>query len=89
MLARDTTRLNGVIDTTVFNETIDSGDAAKPTDMVLLPGQLFTALFTDPGGDGSKLSVSSYKYMVYVRHMTTDDMASSGSKDDDALSSII
>jgi hypothetical protein len=89
MLTRDTPKLNGVINTTAFNKTVDAKDAAKPTDVVVLPGQLFTALFTEPGGDESRLNVASYKHMAHVRHIVTDGMANAGSKDDDALFSIV
>lgn len=89
MLTRDTPKLNEVINTTAFNKTVDAKDAAKPTDVVVLPGQLFTALFTEPGGDESKLNVASYKHMAHVRHIVTDGMANAGSKDDDALFSIV
>lgn len=89
MMARDTPKLNGVINTTAFNKFVDAKDAAEPTDVVVLPGQLFTALFTEPGGDDSKLNVASYKHMAHVRHIGTDDMANVGSKDDDALSSVV
>ncbi|KAL7920574.1 hypothetical protein ACQKWADRAFT_154561 [Trichoderma austrokoningii] len=88
MLARDTPKLTGVINTTVFDEIIDARDAAKSTDVVVLPGQLFTALFTEPGG-GSKIEVASYKHMAHVRHISSDGMANPGSKDDDALHSIV
>ncbi|PNP40266.1 hypothetical protein TGAMA5MH_07795 [Trichoderma gamsii] len=89
MLAGDTPKLNGVINTTAFNKTADAKDTAEPTDVVVLPGKLFTALFTEPGGDGSKLNVASYKHMAHVRHIATDGMANAGSKDDDALFSIV
>ncbi|KAM0451583.1 hypothetical protein ACHAPV_009924 [Trichoderma viride] len=89
MIACDTPKLNGVINTTAFNKIVDAEEAAEPTDVVLLPGQLFTALFTEPGGDGSKLNVASYKHMAHVRHIATDGMANAGSKDDDALFSIV
>lgn len=88
MKARDTCKLNGVINTTAFGDA-DAKDAAEPTDVVVLPGQLFTALFTEPGGDGTKLNVASYKHMAHVRHIATDGMANAGSKDDDALFSIV
>ncbi|EHK50940.1 hypothetical protein TRIATDRAFT_210758 [Trichoderma atroviride IMI 206040] len=89
MMARDTPKLNGAITTTAFNKIVDAKDAAEPTDVVVMPGQLFTALFTEPGGDGSRLNVASYKHMAHVRHIGTDGMANAGSKDDDALFSIV
>ncbi|GFP58537.1 hypothetical protein TASIC1_0010034800 [Trichoderma asperellum] len=89
MIARDTPKLNGVINTTAFNNTLDAKEAAEPTDVVVLPGQLFTALFTEPGGDAHKLNVASYKHMAHVRRIATDGMANAGSKDDDALLSIV
>lgn len=89
MIARDMPKLNGVINATAFNNTLDAKEATETTDVVVLPGQLFKALFTEPGGDASKLNVASYKHMAHVRHIATDGMANAGSKDGDALFSIV
>ncbi|KAK1238134.1 hypothetical protein MKX08_002713 [Trichoderma sp. CBMAI-0020] len=89
MMARDTPRMNGVINATAFNRTVDARDATESTDVVVLPGHLFTALFTEPGGDGRRLDVTSYQHMAHVRHIATDGMANANSKDDDALVSIV
>lgn len=87
MVARDTPKLSGVVNTTAFHKTLDAKDAAEPTDVVVLSGHLFTGLFTE--SRGGKINVSSYKHLAHVRHIATDGMANAGSKDDDALFSVL
>lgn len=92
MFGRDTVNLNGVngiVNATAFDPQLDASEAAKSTEIVLLPGKLFTDLFIGPGGPRDMLNVDEYKHMAHVRKAATDSMAGAGSEVDDALFSVV
>ncbi|KAH6991849.1 hypothetical protein EDB82DRAFT_553720 [Fusarium venenatum] len=92
IIARQTTKLNdieGLVNTTGFDTTLDAKDADEPTEIILLSGSLFTDLFVDPEGPTEIINVSSYKYMAHVRKIATDGMANAGADSDEALFSCV
>ncbi|VUC34940.1 unnamed protein product [Clonostachys rosea] len=91
-LARHTPLLNGIenlVSTTGFKETEDANDAAEPTELIIIPGELFNNLFVAPGGPRDRLDVACYKHMAHVRQVATDGMANSGTDSDEATFSVV
>ncbi|QUC21316.1 uncharacterized protein UV8b_05559 [Ustilaginoidea virens] len=89
MRAQDTAKLQDVVNTTGFSAQLNARDATEPTEVILLPGQLFSSLFVDPGTDKTKLNTAGYKYMAHVRQVATDGMAQAGSETDEAMFSVV
>ncbi|KAK3689755.1 hypothetical protein B0T22DRAFT_528582 [Podospora appendiculata] len=91
MRARDTPLLSGVesvANAISFNAELDERDASLAMDAVLVPKDLFAALFTEPGKT-QVLNVAKYKYLAHVREVATDGMAAAGAEADQAMFSIV
>ncbi|KAK5988129.1 hypothetical protein PT974_12269 [Cladobotryum mycophilum] len=91
MRAKDTAKLDNVVNVIPFNPIKDAHDAEGPVDVLFMKKELFTSLFTtvDPVTKQSRLDVAQYKYMAHVRQVATDGMASAGADEDTGLFSIV
>ena len=92
MRAKDVPNLSGidkVINTTGFNAKLDARDAGESTEIILVDGQLFSDLFTEPVGRKDRLNVAEYKYMAHVKQIATDGMVNAGAIADEALFSVV
>ncbi|KAI5461248.1 hypothetical protein BGZ63DRAFT_357289 [Mariannaea sp. PMI_226] len=92
MLSRQTPGLGGIqglVNTTGLSEKLDAKDSAEVTEVIILPGSLFTDLFVDAEGPADKLNVSGYNFMAHARNIATDGMPNAGAESDEAICSVV